>query len=80
MSESNNRIRQDVAFCKEVAERIGLGCELPSRNAAVGSQPVLGMVQVFDSGERSGRDEWICTLDLVASDQALFGFSRVASG
>jgi hypothetical protein len=66
MSDSNNRIRHDVAFCREVAERIGLGCELPSRNAAVGpngpkikSQPVLGMVQVFDSGERSGRDEWI---------------------
>jgi hypothetical protein len=60
------RIRHDVAFCKEVAERIGLGCELPSKNAAVGpngpkikSEPVLGMVQVFDSREINGRDEWI---------------------
>jgi hypothetical protein len=59
MSDSNNRIRDEVAFCKEVAERIGLGCELPSKNAAVGpngpkikSEPVWGMVQVFDSRDQ----------------------------
>jgi len=39
MSDPNDRIRRDVAFCKdvaEVAERIGLGFELPSKNAVVG--------------------------------------------
>jgi hypothetical protein len=48
MSDSNNRIRHDVEFCREVAERIGLGFELPSKNDAVGpngpkikSEPVL---------------------------------------
>jgi hypothetical protein len=39
MSDPNDRIRRDVAFCKEVAEvaeRIGLGFELPSKNAVLG--------------------------------------------
>jgi hypothetical protein len=36
MSDPNDRIRRDVAFCKEVAEGIGLGFELPSKNAVVG--------------------------------------------
>jgi hypothetical protein len=36
MSDPHDRIRRDVVFCKEVAERIGLGFELPSKNAVVG--------------------------------------------
>jgi hypothetical protein len=50
MSDPYDKIRHDVAFCKEVAERIGLGFELPSNNAVVGpngpkikSEPVLEM-------------------------------------
>jgi hypothetical protein len=61
-----DEIRHDVAFRNEVAERIGLGFELLSKNAAVGpngpqikSEPVLGMVQVFDSREINGRGKWI---------------------
>jgi hypothetical protein len=29
-------MRHEVEFCKEVAERIALGFELPSKNAVVG--------------------------------------------
>jgi hypothetical protein len=36
MSDLHDKIRHDVAFCKEVAEKIGLGFELPSKNAVVG--------------------------------------------
>jgi integrase len=50
MSDLYDKIRQDVAFRKEVAERIGLGFELPSKNVVVGpngpktkSEPVLEM-------------------------------------
>jgi hypothetical protein len=35
ISDPYNKIRYDVAVCKEVAERIGLGFELPSKNAVV---------------------------------------------
>ena len=37
ISDPYDKIRYDVAFCKEVAERIGLGFELPSKNAVVGA-------------------------------------------
>jgi hypothetical protein len=50
MSDLYDKIRHDVAFRKEVAGRIGLGFELPSKNAVVGpngpkieSEPVLEM-------------------------------------
>ena len=36
MSDPSDRIRHDLALCKEVAERIGLGFDLPSKNAVVG--------------------------------------------
>ena len=50
MSDLYDKIRHDVAFRKEVAERIGLGFELPAKNTVVGlngpkikSEPVLEM-------------------------------------
>jgi hypothetical protein len=50
MSDLYDKIRHDVAFRKEVAERIGLGFVLPSEKAVVGpngpkikSEPVLEM-------------------------------------
>ena len=46
-----SKLKEDVSFRKEVAERIGLGFELPSENVVVGpngpkieSEPVLEMV------------------------------------
>jgi hypothetical protein len=62
MSDPCDKIRRDVAFCEEVAERIGLGFELPSKDVVVGpngptikSEPVLEMLQVFDSSEINAR-------------------------
>jgi hypothetical protein len=55
------KIRHNVAFRKEVTERIGLGFELLSKNAAVGpmdrkSNPsqFWKWLQAFDSREISG--------------------------
>jgi hypothetical protein len=66
ISDPDDKIRYGVAFCncKEVAERIGLGFELPSKN---------------DSREINCRGEWISTAHFLAPDQALFGFWCVAS-
>jgi hypothetical protein len=36
MSDLYDKIRQDVKFRKEVAEKAGLGFELPSKAAVVG--------------------------------------------
>jgi hypothetical protein len=38
ISDPHDKIRYNMAFCKEVAERIGLGFELPSTNAVVGAK------------------------------------------
>ena len=66
MSDLYDKIRHDVAFRKEVAERIGLGFELPSKNAVLDrmdrkSNPsqFWKWLQVFDSREINGRGEWI---------------------
>ncbi len=37
ISDPNDKIRYGVAFSKEVAEKIGLGFELPSKDAVVGA-------------------------------------------
>jgi integrase len=51
MSDLYDKIRSDVAFRKEVAEKAGLGFELPSKKAVLGpngpkieSEPLLEMV------------------------------------
>jgi len=49
MSDLYDKIRHDVAFRKEVAERIGLGFELPSKNAVVGPNgPKIKSEQVLE--------------------------------
>jgi hypothetical protein len=45
-----SKLKQDVAFRKEVAERIGVGFELPSKNVVVGPngpKPEVGDVELL---------------------------------
>jgi hypothetical protein len=43
MSDLYDKIRQDVKFRKEVAEKAGLGFELPSKTAVVGTSGICGV-------------------------------------
>jgi hypothetical protein len=69
----------NVAFCKKVAERIGLGFEPPSKNAVVGpngptikSEPVSRWPDVLDPKEINSRVNWVRTVECVAPHLAVF--------
>jgi hypothetical protein len=59
--ESGTAWRSAKKLLKELAWAVSFRLKMPllDRMDKIKSEPVLGMVQVFDSREINGRDEWI---------------------